>query len=215
VVAEGGAYYLVNNKQHVFRLVIDAETFAHQASNVFAVRHGAGSKRLLLGAHYDAAPLTQGASDNAAGVSCILELARLLKDELPDVTLEFVAFDAEEYSVGDVAAGSGNYVKAHPDRKWDLLMNFDSVGMHFGEEFLHVGRSEQLPEFESIYRKLPIKNAGDDRSFDSVGVPVIWFNNHAKFMDFHTPLDSIETLDLDKIVRCIQEAVKVTEQLCR
>lgn len=215
VVAEAGAYYLANHKNNRFYLSIDADTFPHKSANVAAVRPGTGTKRAVFGAHHDAAPFGQAASDNASGVACLLEIARLLKDKLPEWTFEFVSFDAEEYCIGHNPVGSDNYVKLHADRKWEFFINFDSVGMHFGTEVIHIGRPELLPEFESIYIRKPFKSGGDDRSFNSVGVPVIWFNNHAKFMDFHTPLDTIETLDLDRIVRCVQDAVRVTEQLCR
>ncbi len=212
VVSEAGAYYLANNKNHRYRLIIDADTFPNRSANVYAIRPGTGNKRAIFGAHHDAAPLGQAASDNASGVACILELSRLLKDKLPEWTFEFVSFDAEEYCIGPNPVGSDSFVKAHPERKWSYFMDFDSVGMHFGESVVHVDLPEKLPEFESIYPKKPYKNAGDDRSFHCIGVPSLWFNTHAKFQDFHTPLDTIETLDLKKIEICIKEAVRITEK---
>ena len=210
VVSEVGAYYLANHRNNRFRLIIDADTFPHKSSNVIATRPGTGDKRAIFGAHHDAAPFGQAASDNASGVACVLELARLLKDQLPEWTFEFASFDAEEYCIGPNPLGSDSFVKAHPERKWNYFMNFDSVGMHFGKSVVHIAHPEKLPEFETIYPKGPFKDAGDDRSFNCVGVPVLWFNTHAKFMDFHTPLDSIDTLDIDKIVVCIKEAARLT-----
>ena len=211
-VAEEGAYYLARNRQHRFKLFIDADTFPHHSHNVVAVRPGTGSKRAVFGSHLDAAPLTQGASDNASGVACVLEMARLLKDKLLEWTFEFAAFDAEEYCIeGDLPGGSGAYVKTHQNRKWEYFMNFDSIGMYFGKEFVHVGRADRLPEFESIYPKAQLKYGGDDRSFDSAGVPTLWFNTHEKFMDFHTPLDTLGTVDPEKIVQCVKEACRLTE----
>ena len=210
-VAEEGAYYLARNRQHRFKLFIDADTFPHQSHNVVAIRPGTGPKRAVFGAHFDTAPLTQGAFDNASGVVCVLEMARLLKNQLPEWTFEFAAFDAEEYCPeGNLPGGSGAYVKTHKDHKWEYFMNFDSIGTYFGKEFVHVGRGDLLPEFESIYPKAPFKNGGDDRSFDSVGVPTLWFNAHEKFKDFHTALDSLETLETKRIAGCVEEAVRVT-----
>jgi hypothetical protein len=214
VVSEVGAYYLANNKNHRYRLIIDADTFPHKSANVYAIRPGTGPKRAIFGAHHDAAPLGQAACDNASGVACILELSRLLKDKMPEWTFEFVSFDAEEYCIGSNPVGSDSFVKAHPERKWEFFMNFDSVGMHFGRDYVHVDFPEKLPEFDSIYPKKPFKDAGDDRSFHCIGVPSLWFNTHAKFKDFHTPLDSIDTLDLGKIETCIKEAVRIAEKLC-
>jgi len=216
VVGEEGAYFLARNRKHRFRLFIDAETFPHTAHNVAAVRPGTGEGRVVFGAHLDAAPLTQGASDDASGVACVLELARLLKDELPAWTFEFAAFDAEEYCInGDLPGGSCAYVRAHPGREWRFFMNFDSLGIYFGEDVLHVGRPEGLPDFDCIYPELPFKNGGDDRSFDRAGVPSLWFNTHARFKDFHTPLDTVGTLDPERLVLCVGESLRVLRQLCR
>ena len=63
--------------------------------------------------------------------------------------------------------------------------------------------------------KAPLKNAGDDRNFDRIGVPALWFNTHEHFRDFHTPDDSLETIDAGTIARCVEEAVRVTRQLCK
>jgi hypothetical protein len=53
-------------------------------------------KILVIGAHYDTVVGTPGADDNASGVAGLLELARLLYDERPEMTVQFVAFTLEE-----------------------------------------------------------------------------------------------------------------------
>ena len=136
VVSEVGAYYLANNRNHHFALSIDADTFPCTSHNIVAVRAGRGDGRVqpraVFGAHFDGAPMGQAACDNASGVACLLEMARLLKDEAPDWTFEFAAFDAEEYCKNsNLPTGSEAYTVAHPDRQWSFFMNFDSVGMHF------------------------------------------------------------------------------------
>ncbi len=233
VVSEEGAYYLANNRSHRFSLSIDADTFPYTSHNIVAVRHARTGQspcfsmptalpedaralpRAIFGAHFDGAPLGQAACDNASGVACLLEMARLLKDEIPDWTFEFAAFDAEEYCKNsNLPTGSEAYTVAHPDRKWSFFMNFDSVGMHFSKDVLHVGRQEKLPPFTSRYPLQPIKNAGDDRSFDRLEIPTLWYNSHAKFMDFHTPLDTIATLDIPRIAEFVKDAVQVVRQLC-
>ena len=216
VVSEEGAYYLARNRHHRYKLFIDANTFPGNSYNAAAIRPGTGSKRIIFGAHHDGAPIGQAACDNASGVACILELARLLKDELKEYTLEFVSFDAEEYCITPgYPAGSEAYVRDHADRQWEFFMNFDSVGIAWAEEVLHVGRKELLNDFDTVYPILPIKMAGDDKNFDKLGIPTLWFNSHAKFKDFHTPLDTIATLDINKIASCITNAVNITKQLCK
>ena len=214
VVAEEGAYYLARNRKHRYHLAIDADTFRATSYNIVAVRPGTGAKRAVFGAHYDAAPLTQAAVDNASGTAALLELARLMKDELPEWTLEFAAFDAEEYCITPgFPAGSEAYTRMHQDRKWEYFMNFDGVGSYFSDSVLHIGRPEQLPEIRSCFPVLPIKHAGDDNSFDRIGVPTLWFNTHTRFKDFHTPADTLGTLGVELFPACIQDALRVARQI--
>lgn len=67
--------------------------------NVVAVLPGSGGAAagtLVVGAHYDTAPGTPGADDNASGVAGLLELARLMRAAAPRKTIVFAAFASEE-----------------------------------------------------------------------------------------------------------------------
>src|SRR5262249_38551893 len=75
---------------------VQMQEFGTNRRNVVA-RLGTASNYVVVGAHYDG----QGkgfpsASDNAAGVAVLLELARELKDAKLPVSLVMIAFDAEE-----------------------------------------------------------------------------------------------------------------------
>ncbi|MEI2581538.1 M28 family peptidase [Scytonema sp. PRP1] len=63
----------------------------------------AGSQKelppILIGAHYDAVPGTQGADDNATGMAVLLELARMFAAQPTKHPLRLVAFDMEEYGL--------------------------------------------------------------------------------------------------------------------
>ena len=54
------------------------------------------SERIVVGAHYDSAGPLPGADDNASGVAGLLELARLLGSQPPQLRVELVAFCTEE-----------------------------------------------------------------------------------------------------------------------
>ena len=64
--------------------------------NVIALFPGEDQRRVVVGAHYDAVPMTPGADDNASGVAGLLELAQLLKGVKPKHTVELVAYCTEE-----------------------------------------------------------------------------------------------------------------------
>ena len=54
---------------------------------------------LIIGAHWDTVEKTKGFNDNGSGVTVMLEISRILirsKCFVPDFTIIFVAFDAEE-----------------------------------------------------------------------------------------------------------------------
>ncbi len=60
-------------------------------------RFGVGKpKKIIVGAHYDSCDHTPGADDNASGVAGLLELARLIAKDQPDVEIELVAYTLEE-----------------------------------------------------------------------------------------------------------------------
>ena len=66
-----------------------------QATNLVAQRAGS-STLVVVGAHYDSAPGTPGADDNASGCAALLELARALKTSEQGPTVRFVLFANEE-----------------------------------------------------------------------------------------------------------------------
>lgn len=51
---------------------------------------------VIIGAHYDSAPGTPGADDNATGVAALIELAKLLSKKSLEHTTRFVFFTLEE-----------------------------------------------------------------------------------------------------------------------
>jgi hypothetical protein len=77
------------------------ETFravGEPVSNVVVERRGTSRPEeiVLVGAHYDSAPGTPGADDNASGTAVLLELARVFSARAKGRTIRFVAFVNEE-----------------------------------------------------------------------------------------------------------------------
>jgi Zn-dependent M28 family amino/carboxypeptidase len=88
---------------------------------------------VIVGSHYDSAPESPGADDNASGVAAMLALARHFSGTRPRSTLRFVGFANEEppYFGGD-EMGSLVYAKKcrqHEDRVVAML-SIESVGFY-------------------------------------------------------------------------------------
>ncbi len=97
-----------------------------KSANVMAVKRGASSQEIIVGAHYDSVSRGEGADDNASGVAVLLELAMRIQDVETPYTVRFIAFGAEEYGM----EGSFYYaVHLSPAELKNIvgMINLDSV----------------------------------------------------------------------------------------
>ena len=94
------------------------------ARNIIGAFNPEKADRILLFAHWDTRPFSdkdpdeknyhtpvQGANDGASGVGVLLEVARILKEKAPDLGVDIIFFDAEDYGtptfVHDIPSGEG------------------------------------------------------------------------------------------------------------
>lgn len=108
----------------------------------------AGRPVWIVGAHYDAAPGTLGADDNASGVAVLLEAARILRQRKPERDIRFVAFGTEEPpAFGTRNMGSVHYahwakehgLPVHAMLSLEMLGYFNPrPGSQFYPPFLHL-----------------------------------------------------------------------------
>ena len=81
---------------------------------------------ILIGAHYDGVPGTQGADDNATGVAVLLELAARFALNSLKYPLQIVAFDMEEYGrLGSFAYADYLITQQQPLR---LMISLEMLG---------------------------------------------------------------------------------------
>ena len=174
-------------------------------------RSGTASRHIVIGAHYDG----QGrgfpsASDNAAGIAVMLELARSLSDADLGVSLVFIAFDDEERGL----FGSRHYV-ANPILPLDdalAVVVMDTMGRSFidlerwtlivlGTEF-----APELGEIVGLRGGSELVFLGTDlvgpRSdfapFAVAQVPYLFFSN-ATHEDYHGRDDTPDRLRYDRL----------------
>ena len=110
----------------------------NEYTNVIASYNSHKSKRLVVGAHYDVAGDQPGADDNASAVAGLLETARLLAENEPDLDyrIDLVAYCLEEPPYfGSEQMGSFIHAKSLYDKKIDVLglICYEMIG-YFSEE---------------------------------------------------------------------------------
>jgi len=97
---EHAALY-VGDRLRGYGLTVDEQGYQAEGRDVINLEASVQGSRapeeiVIIGAHYDSAPGTPGANDNATGVAALLELARRYAKLRPERTLRFVAFTNEE-----------------------------------------------------------------------------------------------------------------------
>ncbi|MEK6543289.1 MAG: undecaprenyl-diphosphate phosphatase, partial [Elusimicrobiota bacterium] len=93
--------------------LVKGRTMAANIEVVISAANVSQAPSLVIGAHYDSAPYTPGADDNASGVAVLLDLARRFSRDRPARQLRLVAFSTEEPpAFGTDDMGSRHYAKA-------------------------------------------------------------------------------------------------------
>lgn len=105
--------------------------------NIIAVFQPEKKSRLMLCAHWDSRPFADhdpdparrtqpvmGANDGASGVGVLIEIARLISEHQPDVGIDIIFFDLEDY--GPPQDRQGEALNEH----WGLGSQFWSRNLH-------------------------------------------------------------------------------------
>ena len=114
--------------------------------NIIASYNPQKTKRLIIGAHYDVAGNQPGADDNASAVAGLLETARLIQENKPEIDyrIDFIAYCLEEppyFGTHDM----GSFV--HAKSLWEL--NVDVIGMICYEMIGYFSKQGILDEYKS------------------------------------------------------------------
>jgi aminopeptidase YwaD len=170
---------------------------------------------IVISAHYDHLGTMgknvyfPGANDNASGVSMLLELAHFYsqKEHVPDYTMVFMAFGAEEIGL----IGS-RYFTENPLfslKKIKFMINLDLLGtgdegMMVVNATIHPAEYNKLLEINETLDLLPaIKRRGpaansDHFFFSEKGVPAFFFYTLGGISAYHDVMDRPDTLPLTR-----------------
>jgi aminopeptidase YwaD len=158
-----------------------------------------------------------GANDNASGVAMILSLADYFSSYIPDCSVIFIAFAAEEVGL----LGSKFFVENPPIdlKKIKFLVNIDLAGN--GEEGITIVNGSVYKEaFNRISRInescscLPVINPrgeacnSDHCFFYKAGVPAFFIYTMGGTGAYHIPDDDFNSLTLDRFTELVQVLIE-------
>jgi len=205
---------------------IDGQLYPHQ---VYAI--SAHYDSIALGEGDDSYTYAPGADDNATGVSAVLETCRLLSDQEPAYTLQFICFSGEELGLLGSRHYAGN-IKYTGDT-FLAVLNFDMIGCTEGEglnedlelisneqsvpfmDFIISSRNNYVPNLRINRRVEPDMVLSDHASFWGVGVPAL-----LGIEDFplshnrgNTSKDTFEWVEFDYVALCTKGGVAALAEL--
>ncbi len=184
--------------------------------NVVAVKPGASSLTIVIGAHLDSKPPSPGGNDNASGVATVLEIARCVHEVRLVPTTVFVLFGAEEMIDSNRDHhhyGSRAYASGLSAQGWaDLvgMISLDMVG--FGDRF-HVRTMGRGPNVLSDLLLKAAKQRGlsltylrdpspygysDHEPFELRGIPAAWLQ-WREDPQYHTAGDTAAHCNLSRV----------------
>ena len=188
--------------------------------NVIADKRTAtGSERtVIVGAHYDTVPNSQGASDNGSGISAVLTIAEHIADRDYPFNVRVILFGAEEIGL----FGSRHYVDNMSQDEIDntiAMLNFDAFGSgtrlgisgdgELVDRALQIGDNLGL----TLYNEREMTGwVSDHAPFSNVGIPVMWMVSD-DLSRINSPADEIQHINPQLLGRAAEISILMVEWL--
>jgi len=207
------------------RLDVECRRFDSESTNIIARTPGEGAV-IVVGAHYDTAPLCPGAGDNGSGTATLIELACALAAEETAHPFEFIAFGGEEYGGRDgIGEGARQYARLHEDHVRDVLAMFaiDGVADVLATNVLHYDPSvpgstaaARLAADDPTLALDPhLSGASDHVIFRQRGVPAMWLSCAGPAAPIHTPADDLTHVSPVGLENALNSALRLCRALDR
>ncbi len=228
------AMRLYNSNAKTARLTVKARHDIGKSHNVIAEIKGSvhPDQIVMIGGHIDSVPNDPGATDNAAGVATVVELARVFAQNGTKRTLRFAAWGSEEQSgggattyvnrlkkAGDKEREAEGFIEGLSKTELDnhlLYLNLDVLGMSLGHNGCHVDGEPELGNYvHALSSELGVPHeirtdiyGSDNITFFSAGVPALSFARlGTATQHMHTIRDSIDLISnaqLESVGRLLQ-----------
>lgn len=203
------------------RIVHEAAYPIVETANVIGQISGTGAGEVVMGAHYDSQLDGVGASDNALGVSCVIEIARVLREKAHLRKIVIAAFADEEAGF----RGSADYVRRYGGKLADTvgMVNLDALAWAPAARSLHADPA--MMDYASAcadavgwkvenYADASLFPGSDHNPFIDAGVPAAFFwRNPPTHPYYHTSGDSLERIDFNVALDTARVAAHMVERL--
>jgi len=209
---------------------------SHQLKNIIAAFYPEKKQRILLTAHWDSRPFSDqdadalnrdkpfdAANDGASGVAVILEMARQIQLKQPQVGVDFILWDIEDYGKADDQTeqettwciGSQYWVKNQPVKGYQPLyaINLDMVGGSNAQFAMDEVSRKYAPHvlqkvwatadeigYSNYFINLNAGNLIDDHYWvNQAGIPCIDIIHYTDatgfYKNWHTQFDNLANID--------------------
>lgn len=220
-VAFDDAVRLVQSGTTEIELRLEAEVTPGSSANILGSLRGTdlAHEIVTVCAHHDAAPTSPGACDNAGGVACVLELARVAAARRPfRRSLVFASWGSHETGMHGSEAHLGRALAER--RAMIAAVNFDTVGLAVAEDRLNVLGG---PDWEAWVQgrvaptgrePLVVPGPGytDFTNFGAAAVPSVSLGQGFTNWN-HTPGDCVERCAAHGLVEPLAVAAAILEGL--
>ncbi len=172
-------------------------------------------KRILLGAHWDSRPYADydpdeknhhtpidGANDGASGVGVLLELARIMSKQAPDVGVDLILFDLEDYGTPHFLGESDNASWALGSQHWANNPHDPNYTANWGILLDMVGAKDpvfKMEYYSMYYAPHIVKKVWKQAGFLGYGSTFI-FENGGAVMDDHIPVNEVMRIPMIDII---------------
>ncbi len=189
-----------------------------QSRNVIGERRAAEDDApvVILGAHYDTVPDTEGASDNGSGLSTLLTIAAHTADTDYPFTVRIILFGAEEIGL----FGSRHYVDGMSEEQIEntlAMLNFDALGS--GDSLMVIGDPGLMAQAQTIGDGLGLDigiergNWGSDHApFLAVGIPALFLISD-DLSRINSPWDTMPHINPSLLGRSVEIGISLLEWL--
>ena len=172
---------LARNKPVRVKLGTESYTEPITTANLRLTIPGKSKDTIIVGAHFDSWDQGQGAMDNGLGIAQLLALARVLKGQELERTVELIWFNGEEQGLW----GSKHAVKQDVKGSPVVMFNLDMVGIPIGVNAM--GDDDLVPALErwneargegKLEKEVANKTwmASDHTPYQVAGIRAVTFN---------------------------------------